>query len=137
MDINSLKTFWADKKKRNKYLLGILIAIWAITFLQMLNKIFWQSKDDGVVATMIVMMCPKCNAKENVPIETSTGSVRCKKCGTSMGLAYKCRDCQFEYSMTEPPPSVSPKATPDKLVEAQRITKCPNCGSFQTGPASP
>lgn len=135
MNIETLKMLWMDKKKRNKYLFVILLVIWAITFLHMMNNIFWK-KDDAAVATMVLMMCPECSNKENVPVETSTDNIKCKKCGTVMGLAYKCRDCQFEYSLMGGTPSVSPKATPDKLVEAQRATKCPNCGSFNTAPAS-
>lgn len=135
MDIMKiLITFWHDKKKRNKCLFAILLIVWAITFLQMMNKIFWK-KDEGAVATMIVMMCPKCSIKENVPVETSAGEIKCKKCGADMGFAYKCRDCKFEYSLPEVP-NVSPKATPDKLIEAQRMAKCPNCGSFNTEPIS-
>jgi predicted RNA-binding Zn-ribbon protein involved in translation (DUF1610 family) len=64
----------------------------------------------------------------------------CAKCRKPLGYAFKCDDCDFEFSVIpiDKPPAgeMAKMKTMGKFTYVLQMRKCPNCGSTRTTPVS-
>lgn len=77
-----------------------------------------------------VMVCPNCRHAEQQKVK-EIGETYCPKCGTMMGYGWKCKECDFEYSVVLMP--IKGEVKGEYLEASQKgQTRCPNCGSDRT-----
>ncbi|GEM_PF-2168815 len=127
----------SNRKIRNAFFLTVLAIILCIVCYE--EFFSGPAKDEG---DMRVVKCAECGhlcVKKIKDINNPNDSINhCEKCGKQLGYAYKCENCDREFSII-PAPLPAPQdikkmKTMAKFEYALEGMKCPNCGSTQTHP---
>jgi len=126
---------FTDRNKRNTLGIIVLAAILAATvYIQFFYK------PDLSEGALRVVRCPDCDTQGVQKIkdlaDPKDPNNKCHACGKLVGYAFKCEDCDKEFSMLPiervPPEGVAKMRTMGKFQYALQVQKCPNCGSIRT-----
>lgn len=121
--------FWNNKKARNLTILVILVIFMLISLQTCYSKIYSDKPIEGSTRTYI---CPKCEYTGKM-LFVEVGEIQCPKCTTTVGFAWKCRNCQREFSVK--PSKITKLMSKKQLINKKRSEgQCPNCQSFDTYP---
>lgn len=114
-----------NKKKLEKVCLVIVILTLIFILLGLV-------KDKNLETKPTV--CFQCRHFELRKINVSKiDGYKCSKCGSTIGLGWKCRDCDYEFAvkLRDPPPNIAKNDYPEYYLN---LCRCPNCGSINTDP---
>ncbi|HCE42911.1 MAG TPA: hypothetical protein DET40_05140 [Lentisphaeria bacterium] len=134
-----LLEIFTDRNKRNMLVVSILVIVLAVAvYIQFIYE------PPAVEGALRVVRCPDCDTQSVQRIkdisDTKDAHNKCHACGKMVGYAFKCEDCDREFSMVPveklPPEGVAKMRTMGKFTYALQMQKCPNCGSIRTRPIS-
>ncbi|HPN84589.1 MAG TPA: hypothetical protein PK821_04550 [Victivallales bacterium] len=113
------------KKKIEIAILAVVVVILAISLIRAF-------KSDSEETKRVI--CYKCKYNEVRDIDPSKMEFyKCSQCGENIGIAWKCRDCKYEFPIVIRP-------APENLKENEKpeyylnYCRCPNCSSYNTDP---
>ena len=130
-----LKKLWSNPTHRNRLILVVLVLVLLIVIIfQLVNRPV--PPPEGALRGVICRKCGDCYATRIKDIRNSHDlRNKCRKCGGRLAIAWKCNECQFEYSKINDSPRTRKKLkTMEKLRSVALSTRCPNCGSLATHP---
>jgi len=120
-----------------------VLAILAVTFVvTVYMQFFYKPKQEEGALRLI--QCQECEHKAVKRIKDianpNEAATHCEKCGKQVGYAYKCEDCDREFSiipiLQASPENLVKLKTMGKFAYTREMYKCPNCGSVRTRPIS-
>ena len=117
---------WNDGKRRNVAIMSILILILGSILLYNLMH----QPPQPPPGAMRVVICKKCEYVDKQRIlNINDKKYKCRKCGGTIALAWKCGACKYEYYVVDAKPDLAKlKNTMQKFQFAMRSRRCPNCG---------
>ncbi|MFZ2656875.1 MAG: hypothetical protein WAX69_18220 [Victivallales bacterium] len=130
---------FTNRTKRNTIAVIVLAIVLAVT---VYIQFFCQpALSEGALR---VVRCPDCDAQAVHKVkdvgDPNDANNKCHACGRQVGYAFKCEDCDKEFSMVPigkvPPDGLDKMKTMGKFQYALQEQKCPNCGSVRTHPIS-
>ncbi len=123
-----------------KYLITAILAIVLVVtvYIQFL------SVPRAEAGALRLLQCPECEHKAVKRVkdinDTNEPATHCEKCNKQVGYAYKCEDCDREFSVVPvdrpSPEDLAKLKTMAKFQYSLQMYKCPNCGSIRTHPMS-
>ncbi len=129
--------FISNRNLRNRIILSLLVVIFCVVcYIQFFSG---KAPEEGELRAVKCSECGHQAVKKIKDInDTHDPLTHCEKCGKSVGYAYKCENCDFEFSLIPapipPPKDIKKMKTMAKFEYALEGMKCPNCGSTQTHP---
>ena len=121
--LNRVIAIWNNKKQRNGVILSLLSII---LILIIVNKISNMETPPPPGAKRAVI-CSSCKHIEVQRIQ-EVDDARCTECRESVGLAWKCGKCQYEYSAANLEFDTENLNTMQRFQKAAASRSCPNCG---------
>lgn len=123
--MNFVNFFIENKKKIEKVSLITIILVLIFIFVGLFKDKHVETKPT---------ICFQCRHFELRKINVSKiEKYKCSKCGSKIGLGWKCRDCDYEFAIifSEPPSNIAKNDYPEYYLN---LCRCPNCGSINTDP---
>ncbi len=128
-----------NKRVLKIVMLGVLtIVLIVVVYIQFLSR---TPPPEGALRVVKCSVCGDQVVKMIKDInDRSDSRTVCGKCGKQIGYAYKCTDCDFEFSVipVDKPPTgeMAKMKTMGKFNYVLQTSKCTNCGSTSTTPMS-
>ena len=126
MELKELGSYiWSDKKRRSIAIMSVLMIALGIFEIRRLANV----KPPPPPGAKRVVICKKCrfvDARRIVDIKNT--KQKCVKCGGSLGIAWKCGTCKYEYFVVDSKPDLAKLTnTMRKFEFVARSRRCPNC----------
>jgi Zn finger protein HypA/HybF involved in hydrogenase expression len=136
--VDIVKKIFADKKKRNIFILSIIAII--LFIMMLVNLLFRQQNEPFPEGAILVVTCSECGFQDVRRIKNINdrrdARNRCPKCGGKFVKTLKCLNCDKVFPYQPQVRSFKGEKW-EKLTQLRNSMQCPNCQSMNVRWVSP
>ena len=131
-----LRKIWNNPKHRKIVIVCLLsLVLAAIVIYQYVNREI--PPPEGAIRVVICENCGETYATRIKDIDDQRDERnKCRKCQNKLSLAWKCRECRFQYPEGKVASDGKFENTLQKFRAVVNASRCPNCDSLSGSPMS-